>query len=51
MKAMKLEYGLDRLFVNLTQASVSTAQAIHLYNNDRPHLSLDYCVPVEVHFA
>ena len=48
---LKLEYGLDRLFVNLNQARKSTEQAIHLYNYDRPHLALDYFVPAEVHFA
>jgi len=48
---LKLEYGLDRLFVDLDQARKSTEQAIHLYNYDRPHLALDYLVPAEVHFA
>lgn len=48
---LKLEYGLDRLFVDLTQAIESTEQAIYLYNYDRPHLALDYHVPAEVHFA
>jgi len=48
---LKLEYGLDRLFVNLAQAYESTEQAIHLYNYDRPHLALDYRIPAEVHFA
>ena len=47
---LKLEYGLDRLFGNLAQASESTEQAIYLYNHDRPHLALDYRVPAEVHF-
>ena len=48
---LKLEYGLDDLFVDLEQANKSTAQAISLYNFDRPHLALDYRVPAEVHFA
>jgi transposase InsO family protein len=48
---LKLEYGLDRLFVNLHQATVATEQAIHLYNTDRPHLALDYRVPETVHYA
>lgn len=48
---LKLEYGLDRLFVNLDQASVATEQAIYLYNTDRPHLALDYRVPADVHYA
>jgi transposase InsO family protein len=48
---LKLEYGLDDLFVDLEQATESTAQAITLYNYDRPHLALNYRVPAEVHFA
>jgi transposase InsO family protein len=48
---LKLEYGLDDLFVDLEQATESTAQAISLYNFDRPHLALHYRVPAEVHFA
>ena len=48
---LKIEYGLDRLFVNLSQARCSTKQAVYLYNNDRPHLALNYRVPAEVHFA
>lgn len=48
---LKLEYGLDDLFVDLEQLTVATTQAIALYNYDRPHLALDYRVPAEVHFA
>lgn len=48
---LKLEYGLDDLFVDLEQATESTAQAISLYNYDRPHMALNYRVPAEVHFA
>lgn len=48
---LKIEYGLGDCFVDLQQAQRSTAQAISLYNYDRPHLALDYCVPAEVHFA
>jgi putative transposase len=48
---LKLEYGLDDLFVDLEQAKESTAQAISLYNFDRPHMALNYRVPAEVHFA
>jgi len=47
---LKLEYSLDRLFVDLTQAGVSTEQAVYLYNYDRPHLALDYRVPAQVYF-
>lgn len=48
---LKLEYGLDGLFVDLPQAQLATQQAITLYNTDRPHLALDYRVPAEVHLA
>ena len=48
---LKLEYGLDDLFVDLEQMTASTSQAITLYNYDRPHLALEYRVPAEVHFA
>lgn len=48
---LKVEYGLGDLFVDLEQTTVSTTQAITLYNYDRPHLALDYRVPAEVHFA
>jgi len=48
---LKLEYGLDSLFVNLEQAVESTTQAVALYNYDRPHDALEKCVPAEVHFA
>ncbi len=46
---LKLEYGLAHLFVDVAQAIAGTKQAIWLYNHERPHLSLDYLKPVEVH--
>jgi len=46
---LKLEYGLDGLFVDPAQALAATTQAIWLYNHERPHLSLDYLKPVDVH--
>ncbi len=48
---LKLEYGLDDLFIDLEQMSASTSQAIALYNYDRPHRALNYRVPADVHFA
>lgn len=48
---LKIEYGLDSLFVDLEQAVESTAQAVVLYNYDRPHDGLGKRVPAEVHFA
>lgn len=47
---LKMEYGLDRLFVNLGQASLAVTQAVWLYNYDRPHLSLNYATPAEIHW-
>lgn len=47
---LKLEYGLDRLFVTLGQASLAVSQAVTLYNYDRPHLSLNYATPADVHW-
>ena len=46
---LKLEYSLNQLFVNVSQAITGTKQAVWLYNYERPHLSLDYLKPVEVH--
>lgn len=48
---LKLEYGLDCLFVDLQQMTAATTEAVTLYNFDRPHLALGYRVPAEVHFA
>ena len=46
---LKLEYGLDGRLANPAHALAATQQAIWLYNNERPHLSLNYLKPVEVH--
>lgn len=46
---LKLEYGLNHLFVDVAQAGGGTQQAVWLYNHERPHLSLHYLKPVEVH--
>jgi len=47
---LKNEYSLDDLFVNNPHAQTATDQAIWLYNYERPHLSLDYAKPAEIHF-
>lgn len=47
---LKIEYGLDSLFVDLPQAMLAVQQAIQLYNEDRPHLALNYRTPADVHF-
>jgi transposase InsO family protein len=46
---LKQEYGLGKSFRNKSQALVSVDQAIKLYNTRRPHLSLNYRTPEEVH--
>lgn len=48
---LKCEYGLDNLFVDRQQALVAVQQAIWLYNYERPHLSLNYRKPSEVHLV
>lgn len=46
---LKNEYGLGDRFVSVVQACQAVAQAVHLYNTERPHLALDYRTPLEVH--
>jgi putative transposase len=48
---LKCEYALDSLFVSHVQARTATAQAIYLYNFERPHTALKYRKPAQVHFA
>lgn len=46
---LKLEYALGDRFVDLAQAQQALMEAVWLYNHDRPHLSLDYDTPFDVH--
>lgn len=46
---LKLEYGLGDLFVNQSQAYKAVRQAVKLYNEGRPHLSLGYRKPAELY--
>ena len=46
---LKQEYGLGMTFKNLAQARAAIDQAIRLYNERRPHMSLQYCTPESVH--
>ena len=46
---LKLEYLLDQRFVDADAARRAVAEAIRLYNTDRPHLSLDYQTPEQVY--
>jgi transposase InsO family protein len=48
---LKIEYGLDGLFVDIEHATRATEDAIWLYNYERPHLSLDKCKPAEIYFG
>jgi transposase InsO family protein len=46
---LKQEYGLDSTFRTKEQAKKAFTEAVWLYNNRRPHLSLNYRIPAEVH--
>ena len=46
---LKQEYEMDRTFRTKAQARKALEQAVWLYNHRRPHLSLDYRTPEEVH--
>lgn len=46
---LKLEYGLGERLLGFPHAQLATRQAIWLYNHERPHLSLGFQKPVEVH--
>lgn len=46
---LKQEFGLDHTFATKAQAVTAFAQAVALYNTRRPHLSLEYRTPDQVH--
>ena len=46
---LKYEYHLRNTFNDMKTARKAIKQAIYLYNNCRPHLSLDYSFPNDVH--
>ncbi|MEZ4769407.1 MAG: IS3 family transposase [Caldilineales bacterium] len=46
---LKNEYALDDLFVDARHALTAVKEAIWLYNYERPHLSLRYRKPAQVH--
>ena len=48
---LKSEYYLDHVFTNMEQAKKAVKNAVHLYNNERPHMSLNYQPPAQVHQA
>jgi transposase InsO family protein len=46
---LKAEYGLGQKMRHKTQGRELVEQAVHLYNNRRPHTALDYQTPSAVH--
>lgn len=46
---LKQEYMLDEVFRTKEQAVKAFYEAVHLYNNRRPHMSLNYGFPAQVH--
>ncbi len=46
---LKQEYEMDQTFRTKAQAKKAFEQAVWLYNHRRPHLSLDYRFPADVH--
>jgi transposase InsO family protein len=46
---LKLEYGLEHCFVTERQARRAVREAVWLYNNERPHMSLNYRIPHQVY--
>ena len=48
---LKDEYAMDSTFTNDDVAIKVTSQAIYLYNHERPHTSLGYKTPQQIHLA
>lgn len=48
---LKHEFGMKRCFKTIAAARQALSQGIWIYNNLRPHLSLDYAKPAQVHAA
>ena len=48
---LKNEYLLGDRFVDQRQVQTATRQAVYAYNTDRPHLSLNYGIPIEAYFG
>jgi transposase InsO family protein len=46
---LKQEYELDYTFRTKEHARIAFYQAVNLYNTRRPHMSLNYRIPAEVH--
>jgi transposase InsO family protein len=48
---LKQEYGLDACFAGKAEARRAVQEAVLLYNHRRPHQSLNYATPMQVHAA
>lgn len=48
---LKTEFLLGETLASFKIAQQMVAEAIHIYNSERPHLSLNYQTPAEVHYA
>ena len=48
---LKGEFLIDTNFRSFQQAGTTIKNAINIYNYERPHMSLGYSTPSEVHFA
>ena len=48
-RTLKYEYGLKHTIKNISLAQKMTKEAVYIYNNLRPHFSLDLRKPMEVH--
>ena len=46
---LKDEFGLAEQLNNISEAMQQTAQGIHIYNNNRPHLSCSMLTPIQMH--
>jgi putative transposase len=48
---LKSEYALDTRFMDFSQAHLAVKEVVHLYNTDRPHLSLNLATPWDIYFG
>lgn len=46
---LKSEYGLYNVFEDYLQANEAVKRAVNLYNNERPHSSIEYKTPIQAH--
>ena len=46
---LKAEFGLNKKFESIEKANETVCSAVELYNNKRPHSSLNYLTPNQAH--